>query len=284
MFELAQNSNFCKQRSIVADKFNTNIELHLLNRWPTRSRDLLHQRNRYIFFFSTSLAVFNDNTTACSQMVRSRWCNERPMTSYWDCQVYFLPLVVPARSTRQQSDNVLKCLSSKDTFLMNCPTLRDDGTELSGQCNHIKANSRGCTRSNFKCNAHRPVNQVSRSGLFDRLNRYKSVCILCVCVWGGETSFRNSFYPSRLTYPSRTDGPDPSSCEAKNVHSVSIELVRRGFFLQQPSIIFIPSGDPFSRTGQKRVRGSLSAACHLPGGERWTQITNHILEHIHRVN
>lgn len=94
------------------------------------------------------------------QMVRSRWCNERPMTSSWDCQVRFLPLIVPTQSNRQQADNVLTCVDSKDTFLMNCPRLRDDGTELSDECNHLKTNSRGCDKGNYKCSAQKPTNQV----------------------------------------------------------------------------------------------------------------------------
>lgn len=98
-------------------------------------------------------------------MVRSRWCNERPMTSSWDCQVKFLPMVVPNRSDRQQADNVLECVDSKDTFLMNCPRLRDDGTDLSDECNHLKTNNRGCSRGNYKCSAQKVVNQVSRPSL-----------------------------------------------------------------------------------------------------------------------
>lgn len=110
-----------------------------------------------VFFFKT---VLNDNSTACTQMVRSRWCNERPMTSSWDCQVKFLPMVVPTKSDRRQSDNVLNCVDNKDTFLKNCPRLRDDGAELSDECNHLKTNNRGCIRGNFKCTVPKPVNQV----------------------------------------------------------------------------------------------------------------------------
>lgn len=117
--------------------------------------------NKTVFFSFFNL-VLNDNTTTCIQMVRSRWCNERPMTSSWDCQVKFLPMVVPNRSDRQQADNVLECVDSKDTFLMNCPRLRDDGTDLSDECNHLKTNNRGCSRGNYKCSAQKVVNQVSR--------------------------------------------------------------------------------------------------------------------------
>lgn len=115
-------------------------------------------------FDDAVFAVFDDNSTACIEIVRNRRCNERPTTSSWDCQVNFLPLVVPTRSGRQQADNVLRCLSSKDTFLMNCPPLRDDGTEMSGRCNHLKTNNRGCNRGSYKCSAERPVNQVTAGG------------------------------------------------------------------------------------------------------------------------
>lgn len=93
-------------------------------------------------------------------MVRSRRCNERPMTSSWDCQVTFLPLIVPNRSERRQADNVLRCMSSRDSFLATCPALRDNGADLSDECNHLKTNNRGCGRENFKCSTQKPVNQV----------------------------------------------------------------------------------------------------------------------------
>jgi len=126
-------------------------------------------------FFQSRLAL-SDNTTACIQMVRSRWCNERPMTSSWDCQVKFLPMVVPTKSDRLQADNLLKCVDSKDTFLMNCPRIRDDGAELSDECNHLKTNNRGCTKGNYKCSAQKPVNQVNDipSSIFILLNKIVS--------------------------------------------------------------------------------------------------------------
>jgi len=118
-----------------------------------------------IFSFPSCLAL-SDNTTACLQMVRSRWCNERPMTSSWDCQVKFLPMVVPTRSDRLQADNLLSCVDTKDTFLMNCPRIRDDGAELSDECNHLKTNNRGCIRSNYKCSSQKPVNQVNNTARY----------------------------------------------------------------------------------------------------------------------
>lgn len=105
--------------------------------------------------------ALNDSTTVCVQMVRSRRCNERPMTSTWDCQVTFLPLVVPTRSSRSQAENVLKCMASKNSFLMNCPEIKDYGTELSDECNHLKTNNRGCRRGHFQCTEEKPINLVS---------------------------------------------------------------------------------------------------------------------------
>lgn len=119
---------------------------------------IIHYNNGFLFVFD--FIALNNNMTVCVQMVRSRRCNERPMTSSWDCQVTFLPLIVPHRSERRQADNVLSCVSSKDTFLKTCPPLRDNGADMSDECNHLKTNNRGCDRETFKCSSQKPVNQV----------------------------------------------------------------------------------------------------------------------------
>lgn len=114
----------------------------------------------FLFFFFPLYVELSDNSTICIHVVRSKRCNERPIMTSWDCQIKFLPLVVPTSSRRLQSDNVLECMDKKDTFLMNCPTLREEGTELSDECNQLKTNNKDCNLGNFKCTSQKLINQV----------------------------------------------------------------------------------------------------------------------------
>lgn len=113
------------------------------------------------FFFVFFYVELMDNTTICLIIVRSKWCNEHPLTSEWNCQVRSLPMVVPTKGPHQQAENLLECLDAKDSFLKNCPDLRDDGTELTDLCNHIKTNNGGCHLGSFQCTTQNLMNQVS---------------------------------------------------------------------------------------------------------------------------
>lgn len=177
--------------------------------------------------------ALSDNTTACIQMVRSRWCNERPMTSSWDCQVKFLPMVVPTRSDRLQADNLLACVDSKDTFLMNCPRIRDDGAELSDECNHLKTNNRGCTRGNYKCSAQKPVNQAvmlfggwSRNMAdFVTMNDLMSLKDRLIS-WGFAENNIRTFFANGINMSMDDDGT-VSSTTANNVEPADKLNIRR---------------------------------------------------------
>ncbi|XP_050424339.1 uncharacterized protein LOC126835654 [Adelges cooleyi] len=178
-------------------------------------------------------SVLSDNTTVCMQMVRSRWCNERPMTSSWDCQVKFLPLVVPTRSARLQADNVLSCVDHKDTFLMNCPRIRDDGAELSDECNHLKTNTRGCDTGNFKCSTHKPTNQAVM--LFGGWNRNTADFVTTydlmslkdrLVSWGFSVNNIRTFFANGLGMEIDDDGTEYSTTMS-NVEPATKLNIRR---------------------------------------------------------
>ncbi|VVC26738.1 Hypothetical protein CINCED_3A000879 [Cinara cedri] len=179
-------------------------------------------------------SALSDNSTVCMQMVRSRWCNERPMTSSWDCQVKFLPLVVPNRSNRGQADNVLTCMDTKDAFLKTCPRLRDDGTELSDECNHLKTNNRGCDSGNYRCSEQKPVNQAvmlfggwSRN-MADFVTTYDLVSLRDRLVsWGFAENNIRTFFANGIRMNVDDDGTEYSTSTIDNVEPADKLNIRR---------------------------------------------------------